>query len=269
MKKTIIAVILIVLAGVVPALAIMQAISPGASCVVTETPETSCADGIDNDCDGHIDGADSDCGGGSVLYDTVATVGSSSVDVESLSTSITLAGDNGAVAVSLVFRDAVPGGLTVSVGGQSASAVSGATSNESDLVSVIIYGVAMGSASGSQTVSASWTGARYCGLAAVAFTRVDQTTPFQNGAGASYAYGVTAASLAITSAVNNMTLDVVTNRSNDAITGNTQTERYNFNASSAGLTMAGSTAAGSPSNTHAWTISGDRGAHAGVSVNAF
>ena len=35
------------------------------SCTPTENPETSCGDGIDNDCDGSIDTADSDCGGGS------------------------------------------------------------------------------------------------------------------------------------------------------------------------------------------------------------
>lgn len=34
------------------------------TCVATETPETSCADSIDNDCDGLIDGADTDCGTG-------------------------------------------------------------------------------------------------------------------------------------------------------------------------------------------------------------
>ncbi|HYQ70317.1 MAG TPA: hypothetical protein VET88_00160, partial [Gammaproteobacteria bacterium] len=30
-------------------------------CVVTETPETSCADGVDNDCNGLTDCADSSC----------------------------------------------------------------------------------------------------------------------------------------------------------------------------------------------------------------
>jgi extracellular elastinolytic metalloproteinase len=35
-------------------------------CVVTESPEVSCNDGIDNDCDGAIDAADSDCNGGGV-----------------------------------------------------------------------------------------------------------------------------------------------------------------------------------------------------------
>jgi hypothetical protein len=36
-----------------------------ATCTVTENPETSCADGVDNDCDGATDAADSDCGASS------------------------------------------------------------------------------------------------------------------------------------------------------------------------------------------------------------
>ena len=37
----------------------------GGGCTVTENPEVSCTDGLDNDCDGDIDAADSDCSGGS------------------------------------------------------------------------------------------------------------------------------------------------------------------------------------------------------------
>jgi hypothetical protein len=37
-------------------------LDPG-GCTVTEDPEVSCSDGIDNDCDGATDSADSDCGG--------------------------------------------------------------------------------------------------------------------------------------------------------------------------------------------------------------
>ena len=35
----------------------------GDECSPTEDPELSCADGVDNDCDGSVDDADSDCGG--------------------------------------------------------------------------------------------------------------------------------------------------------------------------------------------------------------
>jgi serine protease len=37
----------------------------GGSCTITESPETSCSDGLDNDCDGLIDALDPDCAGGS------------------------------------------------------------------------------------------------------------------------------------------------------------------------------------------------------------
>lgn len=46
---------------------VAQFLDPGTSCVVTETPEQSCGDGIDNDCDGAVDGNDDDCGGGGGL----------------------------------------------------------------------------------------------------------------------------------------------------------------------------------------------------------
>ena len=35
----------------------------GGGCTVTESPEVSCSDGLDNDCDGLADGSDPDCGG--------------------------------------------------------------------------------------------------------------------------------------------------------------------------------------------------------------
>ncbi len=45
---------------------IAQYLDPSPSnCSATESQETSCTDGLDNDCDGLIDSADSDCGGDS------------------------------------------------------------------------------------------------------------------------------------------------------------------------------------------------------------
>ena len=38
---------------------------PTPGCMPTETPEQSCSDGVDNDCDALIDNDDPDCGGGS------------------------------------------------------------------------------------------------------------------------------------------------------------------------------------------------------------
>ncbi len=39
----------------------LEAVACNTTCTPTETPETSCSDGVDNDCDGATDGADSDC----------------------------------------------------------------------------------------------------------------------------------------------------------------------------------------------------------------
>ncbi len=54
--------------GLIQAQAAYQALQSGNQCSVTETPESSCSDGIDNDCDGLLDSQDSDCqnGGGGV-----------------------------------------------------------------------------------------------------------------------------------------------------------------------------------------------------------
>ncbi len=47
--------------GLVQAKAALDFLQSGPSCTVTQTPETSCADGVDNDCDGATDAVDSDC----------------------------------------------------------------------------------------------------------------------------------------------------------------------------------------------------------------
>ena len=39
----------------------VAAVSCDLSCVATEVPESSCADGLDNDCDGLADDDDTDC----------------------------------------------------------------------------------------------------------------------------------------------------------------------------------------------------------------
>jgi hypothetical protein len=58
-----------------------EALSPSISqmtqarvgCTVTETPEVSCSDTIDNDCDGQTDGADSDCAAGPLISDNFSS----------------------------------------------------------------------------------------------------------------------------------------------------------------------------------------------------
>jgi subtilisin family serine protease len=51
----------------------------GGGCTPTESPEVSCSDGVDNDCDGLIDIADSDCAGGGTCAPSGAACSSGAV----------------------------------------------------------------------------------------------------------------------------------------------------------------------------------------------
>lgn len=174
---------------------------------------------------------------------------------------------NGAVVVWFAWGESgAPTGITITVGGNTASAIPGTQASNSDLVGTEMFGLATGSDTGAQTISVSWTGTNSCTAVAVNLSGVDQTTPFQNGAAVGYDYGETAASLTITSATNNMTLDGVTDRTATTPTGPSQTSRWAFAENSNG--SAGSTAAGAASNDHDWTIPGARASHSGVDIRA-
>jgi len=62
MKKIPFVLLFILLATACYANPFMATVVQQQTCIATETPEASCADSIDNDCDGLVDGADSDCG---------------------------------------------------------------------------------------------------------------------------------------------------------------------------------------------------------------
>jgi hypothetical protein len=52
----------------------------GGGCTSTESPETSCSDGLDNDCDGFVDLDDSDCQGGCTITENPETSCSDGLD---------------------------------------------------------------------------------------------------------------------------------------------------------------------------------------------
>ncbi len=54
----------------------IPAVACDITCTPTEEPETSCEDGVDNDCDGLVDGGDPDCGGPPVCGGNKATCSS-------------------------------------------------------------------------------------------------------------------------------------------------------------------------------------------------
>jgi hypothetical protein len=107
--------------------------------------------------------------------------------------------------------------------------------------------------SGNKTLTVSWTTASDMVVNAIAFAGVDQTggaTTFPNSVGA--ATNDTTPTVTITSAVGNMTVDSVGNLFE---AGASPTQTQSHNANTAGLYGFGSYAAGTASNTHAWTLS--------------
>ena len=193
--------------------------------------------------------------GGTVTYDNTASGGANS---SPLSFNITIgSGSNRAVAVGCSFSSSVTG-ITVTVGGSSATLVSGTQSSGESYISTIH--VLAAPSSGSQSVSVSWTGtsSTYCG--AVSASGVDQATPMNNGTFEHNGSGPTA-SVTITTTTGDLTFSVVSCESGSTPTSPNQTSRWaasqNFTTGSGGQTATGT---GTISHTWAtgsgWLMSG-------------
>ncbi len=176
---------------------------------------------------------------------------------------------NGAVVVIFTWDvgAAPPTGITITVGGNTPTLIPGTVSNEADFVGTEMHGIATGSDTGAQTISVSWTNAVSATATALSFSGVDQSTPFQNGTQAGYGFSATSASLAITSATDNMTLDGLANRTSTGITAPNFTQR--FNTTDGDQSAAGQTEPGSATNTHTWTMPTGRAGQSGVDIRAF
>jgi hypothetical protein len=113
-------------------------------------------------------------------------------------------------------------GITITVGGVSAAAVTGTTSTYSTGIMSIMYGVALGNVSGNQAVAISWTGSSRAGAAVVCANGVDQTTPLINGTEAHNNVSIGTATTAVTNASGNL-----------AVTGTVDTSANNLSAPTA------------------------------------
>lgn len=193
-------------------------------------------------------GAHAETGGAgtSVVFDSTASTGASSSPV---TFSIAIgSGSNRAIMIGCSYSTTALTGIAVTVGGVTANLVTGTTSSGQAYMTTI-HALA-NPASGSQTVSVSWSGTSttYCG--AVSASGVDQITPAQNG---TFAAGgpIGPSSVAITSATNNLTFSVMAAESGATPTAPTQTSRWAA-AQSFTTGSGGSTAAGASSVTHQW-----------------
>ena len=164
---------------------------------------------------------------------------------------ISLSGSSGAVSIGLCMSINSATGISVTVGGVSASLLSGTDSGTTETYRSLIYGVATGSSSGSKTVSISWTGAAWATASAICATGVDQTTPFQNGTFNTSGTGPTG-DVTITSATGNLTFAVISCESGATPTAPTQTQ---VRADNAGfqIGIGSSRADGAATVNHAFT----------------
>lgn len=119
---------------------------------------------------------------------------------------------------------------------------------------VAVFGL-VAPTSGNKTCTLSWTNLVECIFCMISFTGVDQT-----GGVTTFAHAVTntgsstSPSIAITSAVGNMTVDVANSGSSSHPTSPSKTGFFGVDGAFS-VNTSGSYAAGAASNTHSWTIS--------------
>lgn len=178
---------------------------------------------------------------------------------------ITLAGTSGAVLVFLAMGDTTATGITVTIGGVSASLISGTDTSAPSSYRSLVYGLATGSTSGSQTVSISWTTGMYAAASAICATNVDQTTPFTNGTGNSSGSGGTG-SVTVTSATDDLTFAGISCESGGVPTSPNQTQVHADSAAFQ-VGIGTSRAAGAASVQHTWST-GSGWAMSGVNIKA-
>lgn len=157
------------------------------------------------------------------------------------------AGSDKVVVVCLSMGKPVPTNVTVTFGGTSMNAVSGAFVSANGYI-CYIFALAIGSSTSSGNIVASWTTATECIMDAISFSGVDQTTPCTNGNSASSTTGNP--SLTVTSATDDHTIACTSCERN--LSAPTQTQRWYTNATSQ-VNAGGQTGAGASSVTLGWT----------------
>lgn len=205
-------------------------------------------------------------GWGAVAYDATANGQRTTADVTIADFTLTIGSiTNGAVGVGLVFSANTATGITVTIGGVSATLVSGSDSGTARASRSMIYALATGSTTGAQTVSIAWTGAMRAAAAAVSMSGVNQSTPTANG---TFASGTpTPSSVTVTSATGNLTLEASSFVSGNAPTSPTQTSVYAANPGSQ-VGIGVSRADGGATVVHGWSNTGSAWTASGVDLVA-
>lgn len=187
---------------------------------------------------------------GAVAYDNSNSAGTASAT--SLSFSLTIgSGSNRAIAIGCAWSNKAITADAVTVGGTNAPAVANTTAtNGSNSDMTKIYALA-NPASGSQTISISWTTAAVAVCGAVSVTGADQTTPLNNGNTNTSAANA-APTVSVTSNSGDLTFAVANIDSGNTIAGASNTERWNIRQSFT-LGTAGQTGSGAGTESLSWT----------------
>lgn len=193
-----------------------------------------------------------------VAFDNVATGSNSSATTSIPSFNLVIGAIvNGAVVVAISFAQNTVSAVAVTIGGVSATLISGTDTGTTATSRSMMFGLATGSTTGSQAIVISWTGAANAIAGAVSAGGVNQATPFINGTaahGQDNGSGGGDPSITITSAANDMTMDNVADDAGAAPTAPTQTSRYSGRDGAFQIGNGGSTAPGAATVTHAWTV---------------
>lgn len=189
---------------------------------------------------------------GAVAYDNKISSGAFSGATSVTTGTFTIgAGVNRAAIACLHFYASNnPSGITVSVGGVSGSAITGADTGTATTSRTVCFCVT-NPPSGSRTASASWTNAATGDFGVITATGVDQTTPCTNGAQAvnAGAGGVATVSVTITSASGDLTVSAGQTENALAATPTNRTLRWGVDSG----VWAGDTGPGTGTTVHTWT----------------
>lgn len=181
------------------------------------------------------------------IYDNAASAVAISATSVTTGSFVVGSGPNRAAAIHLVAVS-LPGSFTCSLAGVSGVSVAG-TPVSGNAGHTAIYGVTA-PPSGSQTATASWTGAQDVSIGVITATSVDQTTPLNNGANIATGSQATG-SLLITSNAGDLTTSCVY-MFNGAAPSTNQTLRWSQTLGN-GIQPSGDTGPGTASPTHTWS----------------
>jgi len=184
---------------------------------------------------------------------------------------VALAGttSNGYALASLIFATQVPTGITVTIGGSSATELTGSPLNAST-VQVRMYGIPIAALSGNLACSAAWTNNTYAALVVSVYDGVKQTSSVISPLSSLADTGAGSATpvLAVVGGTNgDMTVAVLAGDAGRDFSLPLQTSRYHSNLqfqAGVGVSDGARTVA---DVTHGWTDAGGATSYAFLGVN--